>query len=198
MVANSRRSTDLPGAPPQDSDLADRSSEVALHQVSGKPAEATTPGAPRRGSHLRVYLDGTARLSCILWPIPTLPKRPLALVLVNAWWRAPGASGAGENVVDAGRRPSGPWLLLGGRGGNTLVTVHADAPHLRRCWSRRGKRVPPAGAVASQVAGRSGKPGLPRPPSPPGSRLTLMLFAGLRVWVMPVHRGRWKDGVYQE
>jgi hypothetical protein len=43
------------------------------------------------GSHLRFpeYLDGTARLSLILWPIPTLPKRPLALVPVGASWRAP-------------------------------------------------------------------------------------------------------------
>jgi hypothetical protein len=55
----------------------------------------------------------------------------------------------------------------------------------------RERAIPPA--VASQVAGRSGRTGLPRPPSLPGSRLTLMLFAGLRVRVTPVQRGRWKE-----
>src|ERR1035437_6693790 len=60
----------------------DRSWYVPLHPVGGKPAEATSPGATRRTSHLRfpVYLDGTARLTRILWHIPPLPKRPLALV----------------------------------------------------------------------------------------------------------------------
>ena len=121
--------------------------ETALGQISpvqsrGKPADAPLPGAPRRGSHLRlpVHLDGTHALVQ-----PNSTKRPLPLVLpcctvAGAW----GTSVAGEHVVAVprDRRASGSGLLLGGRGGNTLVTLHDDAPHLGRCWNRRGKGRP--------------------------------------------------------
>jgi hypothetical protein len=42
-----------------------------------------------------------------------------------------GCPGAGAGLVLE------PGLLLGCRGEANLATVHADAPHLGRCWSRR-------------------------------------------------------------
>ena len=51
----------------------------------------------------------------------------------------------------------------------------------------------PVGAVASQVAGKSGRARLPRPPSLPDCGFTFRLSAGLRVRVTPVQRGRWKE-----
>jgi hypothetical protein len=69
-----------------------------------------------------------------------------------------------------GAQPSG----LLGRGCSSAARarppVHADAPHLGRSGAVEGTG-DPAGAVASQVAGRSGRARLPRPPSLPGSRL---------------------------
>jgi hypothetical protein len=73
-------------------------------------------------SYLRlpVYLDGTARLSHILWPIPTLPKRPLTLVPAGTSWRAPGA--------------------LPGSGGCSLATL-GDFGRLRALSDRPAERV---------------------------------------------------------
>ena len=79
-------------------------------------------------------------------PPPRLPLcrwGPLVLVAGRL-----GASEAGEDVVATPTQGGG--LLDRGcssaaRGEATLATVHADAPHLGRCWSRRRERaIPPA------------------------------------------------------
>ena len=145
------RLTELPGS--QVGARGDQSRDVPSHHVGGKRAEAAPPEAPRCESHLRipVYLDGTARLTRILWPIPTLPKRPLALVPAGTAWRAPGAFlGQGEcrGCPDTLRWASGPGLLLGGLG-RAILTLHADAPHLGAAGSVEGTG-DPAAAVADQ------------------------------------------------
>jgi hypothetical protein len=64
----------------------------------------------------------------------------------------------------------GPALLLGGRSEATLATVHADAPHLWPCWSRRRERaIPPARSHRTPPADLVELDY--RPPSLPGSRL---------------------------
>src|ERR1035441_7487877 len=86
LLTECRRLTELPAAHTSpNSDPGDHSSEVPSRQVGGKRAEATSPGAPRRGSHLRfpVYLDGTARLSPILWFIPTLTLVPASALIAD-------------------------------------------------------------------------------------------------------------------
>jgi hypothetical protein len=136
----------------------DHSREVALHLVGGEPAEATSPEARAASCICVSRRTSTARRACRssfglfqlcpsdLWRWCLLVRRGGRLVL-------PGLGRMAWHL-DAGRRVSGPFLLLGGRGEATLATTGA-----------------PAGAVVSKVAGRSGRAKLPRPPSLPGSRL---------------------------
>ena len=149
----------------QISDPADQSWYVPLHQVGGKPAEATSP-------HMRLpaHLDDRA-----IWSGPTLPKLPpcrwcLKVAASRGAWGASGLS----RTSWLPRRQGGGLL---GRGCSSAAGARPPSPPcmpMRRTWGAagavHGKR-DTASAVASQVAGRSGRAGLPRPPSPPGSRL---------------------------
>jgi hypothetical protein len=102
--------------------------ENRLRQPPGATRRAS-PGVPRRhgapDAHPLAY-----------------PNSAQATSGAGACWcvvaGASGVPGPGRMVATptTGRRASGPWLLLGGRGEATLATVHADAPHLGLCWER--------------------------------------------------------------
>jgi hypothetical protein len=99
--------------------LGHRSREVRLHQLDMARAEATSH-APQLHLGSPAYLDGTACLSrSILWPIPTLPKRPPALVPAGASWRAPGVlpglGGCRGYLGLQGPPQSAPWCRAGCR-----------------------------------------------------------------------------------
>lgn len=130
---------------PQVGARGDQSRDVRLHQVGGKRAElfprsrrASCTCVSRRTSTVR----GRPSASFGFIPPPRLPLPlvPPGAVLPGAW----GASEAGADVVATltqGCGLLGRDLLLGGRGGG-ILTVHADPPHLGRCWSRRGNGRP--------------------------------------------------------
>jgi hypothetical protein len=86
-----------------------------------------------------------------------------------------------------------------GRGCSSAAWAGPPSPPcmpMRLTWGAAGTvegTGDPAGAVAPQVAGRSGRTGLPRPLRRRDRGFTLRLFAGLRVRVTSVQRGRWKD-----
>ena len=124
----------------------DRSRDVRLHQVGGKPAEATSPAAAHRESHLRlpVLLDGTA-----------------ALVRPNST-QASSAAGASRYSVAGTRRASGSGedvVATPGRGGATGRVVQGIAASMKgTAFTRRNPTVDrPATSAEPRVIRPTGR-----------------------------------------
>jgi hypothetical protein len=170
-----------------------REIEIPSPQVVGKRAEAMSPETLTARSHLCLpaYLDGMARPTRILWPIPTLPNRPVAWCLL--------ARPGGRLVLlfrgcGYPEGPAGFWAGTASAAG--AGTPSPPCMPMRRTWgplnpSRERATLParshrrwPADAVELDCLA------LPRCRD---RGLTLMPLAGLRIRVTPVQRGRWKE-----
>jgi hypothetical protein len=102
-------------------DLGDRSWEVALHQVSGKPAE---PRPQKHSSRSDLRTSTTARSG----PARIHPTLLCRWCLQVQHGGARGAFRGWEDAVAVpkDRRAPGPWLLLSGRGGaGNILTMAA-------------------------------------------------------------------------
>jgi hypothetical protein len=136
-------------------DPGDHSSEAPSPQVGGKRAEAPSPGAA--SLRFQVFLDGTgAWRASLTYPYPQTFLCQWRLLVLAAG--AQDVPSQGGHVTTA----PGSWAVAAPRRPGAGPSSPPCMP-MRRTWGPAGSvegTGDPGGAVASQVAGRSG---LPRP-----------------------------------